>query len=146
MSSPNLGISDNFAERIMQDIIVCGGLSPEKNLDLRGESRNEMLTSCQMLSNMHSAPFDHDWEIDGHNLFCFYPYSQATMEAILKANESMIEATSKVKKQKVQQASLSHMECVAMRLWDVQKDLRKNYDDAGLSAIEVEVDVHNIQL
>lgn len=68
------------------------------------------------------------------------------MEAILKANESMIEATSKVKKQKVQQVSLSHMECVAMRLWDVQKDLRKNYDDAGLSAIEVEVDVHNIQL
>ncbi len=66
------------------------------------------------------------------------------MEALLKANDSMIEATSKVKKQKVQQSSLSHMECVAMRLWDVQKDLRKNYDDAGLSAIEVEVSMRNV--
>lgn len=65
------------------------------------------------------------------------------MEEILKANDSMIEATSKVKKQKVQQATMSHMECVAMRLWDVQKDLRKNYDDAGLSAIEVEVALYN---
>lgn len=61
------------------------------------------------------------------------------MEALLRANESMIEATSKVKKQKVQHAGVGHMECIATRLWELQKDLRKNYDDTGLSTIEVEV-------
>jgi hypothetical protein len=43
------------------------------------------------------------------------------------------------KKQKVQQVGTPYFETVAMRLLDVQKDLRKNYDDAALAQIEIEV-------
>lgn len=64
------------------------------------------------------------------------------MEALLKANNSMIEATSRVqKKQKVQPVGAPYFETVAMRLLDVQKDLRKNYDDAALAQIEIEVNL-----
>jgi hypothetical protein len=62
------------------------------------------------------------------------------MEEILKSNDSMILATAKLqKKQKVQQGGSPYFETVAMRLLDVQQDLRKNYDDASLAVVEIEV-------
>lgn len=52
----------------------------------------------------------------------------------------MIEAISGVqKKQKVQPVGVPYFDAVETRLLDVQKDLRKNYDDAALAQIEIEV-------
>ena len=66
------------------------------------------------------------------------------MEALLKANNAMIEATAKLqKKQKIQHGAGSqgspYFETIATKLHEIQKDLRKNYSDAQLDVIEVEV-------
>ena len=54
----------------------------------------------------------------------------------------MIEAISGVqKKQKVQPVGVPYFDAVETRLLDVQKDLRKNYDDAALAQIEIEVNL-----
>lgn len=62
------------------------------------------------------------------------------MEALLKANDSMIEATTRVqKKQKVQSEGSPIFETVAMRLYEVHKDLSKNYKGSALELIEIEI-------
>lgn len=65
--------------------------------------------------------------------------------AINKANDSLIEKLRPPKKQKVQLAAgMSHRECVEQELLRVHQNLRENYSDAGLSAIEVEVSLYTI--
>jgi hypothetical protein len=63
------------------------------------------------------------------------------LQGILKANDSMVSAASNVqKRQKTQVTGASaYFETIAMKLLEVQRDLRKNYDDSRLEVIEVEV-------
>jgi hypothetical protein len=65
------------------------------------------------------------------------------MQALLKANDSMIEAATKLqaKKPKLQAegGGAKYFETVAMKLHEMQHDIRNNYDDAGIENIEVEV-------
>lgn len=62
--------------------------------------------------------------------------------SMLKANDGMIEVVRNAqKKQKTQHISGAspYFETIAMKLWEQQRDLRKNYDDAKLETIEIEV-------
>jgi hypothetical protein len=62
------------------------------------------------------------------------------MQALLKANDSMIEAATKLQAKKPKlQAEGGYFETVAMKLHEMQHAIRNNYDDAGIENIEVEV-------
>jgi hypothetical protein len=66
--------------------------------------------------------------------------SNSVLQGILKANDSMVSAAANVqKRQKTQGGASPYFETVAMKLLEVQRDLRKNYDDSRLEVIEVEV-------
>lgn len=66
----------------------------------------------------------------------------SSLKDLYKANDGMIQIAQNVqKRQKVNESSggKPFFETIAMKLWEQQRELRKNYDDTQLEAIEVEV-------